>query len=309
MHNSLKNKGIYLALATAFISGFSVFFNKFALSFWSDSSIFTTAKNLSVAILFLSIMAILKKHKELKKLSKKQLLMLVSIGLVGGSIPFLLFFKGLSLSSSSGAAFIHKTLFVWIALLAVPVLKEKISWVQFFGLAILFAGVYLFSAPNEIRFGYGEMLVFLATFLWAIESIIAKVVLKTVSPITVACGRMFFGSLFLLVFICVTGGIGELLYFSTAKISWLIFGSLMLFGYVITWYKALKLAPATIVSSILVIAAPITAVLNSVFVSHTFNKALVLPVALIAVGIVLFVKSAKIANSFKKTGGLLWTGS
>ncbi len=121
-----NNKGIYFALATAFISGLAVFLNKFAVGFWTNSSVFTTAKNLVVAILLTSLILLVKKLPELKKLSKKDWRQLIIIGFIGGSIPFLLFFKGLTLTSATGAAFIHKTLFIWVAVLAIPILKEKI---------------------------------------------------------------------------------------------------------------------------------------------------------------------------------------
>jgi uncharacterized membrane-anchored protein len=46
----MKNKGIYFALAAAVISGFAVFLNKFAGKAFGDSGVFTTWKNIPVAI-------------------------------------------------------------------------------------------------------------------------------------------------------------------------------------------------------------------------------------------------------------------
>ena len=301
MRNTL-NKGIVLAFATALISGFAVFFNKFALSFWSNSSVFTTAKNLIAVFFLVSLLLIFKKQKELKTLSKKQWVRLAVIGLIGGSIPFLLFFKGLSLTSATNAAFIHKTLFVWVALLAIPILKEKITGLQFLGLPVLFAGVYLFSSPAEFTMGYGEILVLAATLLWAAENIIAKIALKEISSMTVAWGRMFFGSLFLLGFLSATGNVSELFAFSSAGLGWLILSGFVLFGYVISWYSALKYAPVTVVSSVLVLAAPITAILNSVFITHQFNSGLILPIILILLGSLVvsnLIKNSKLINLFK----------
>ena len=50
------------------------------------------------------------------------------IGVIGGSVPFILFFNGLAMASAPSAAFIHKTLFVWVVLLAVPFLGERLGW-------------------------------------------------------------------------------------------------------------------------------------------------------------------------------------
>ena len=206
----------------------------------------------------------------------------------------MLFFKGLSLSSSVSAAFIHKTLFIWVALMAVFFLKEKISSLQFLAIGVLFTGVYLSAGPFRFHLGYAELLIFLATLLWAIENVIAKKILKDLSSLTVAWARMFFGSMFLLAFLVFSGGMGALEVSSWSQIGWLFFSGLLLFGYVITWYSALKRAPATVVTSILVLAVPITALLN--------NKVLILPTALMVFGVFLICglfKKLKIINSFK----------
>ena len=101
-------KGLIFVLFTAVISGVSVFVNKFAVQSVGNSHVFTTGKNLFVALvlsLFIFSPFIVNKLKSIKK---NEWVKLVVIGFVGGSIPFLLFFKGLSLATSTNAAFIHK---------------------------------------------------------------------------------------------------------------------------------------------------------------------------------------------------------
>ncbi|MFC1757002.1 DMT family transporter [Patescibacteria group bacterium] len=288
-------KGIYLALFTALISGFAVFFNKFALSFWSNTSIYTTAKNLVAVLLLSSFIFLFNKRSEFVKLTKKQWGQLVGIGFIGGFMPFLLFFRGLSLSSSINAAFLHKTLFIWVSLLAIFFLKEKISGLQIFALVSLLAGVYLFISPSKINFGLGEALILGATFLWAVESVFAKKVLEKLPALVVAWGRMFFGSIFLLVYLSFVGGVGQLFVFSIDKLAWLFLAGAFLFLYVTTWYSALKFAPASVVSSVLVLAVPITATLNSIFVTHQLSGMQALPAILVVMSIFL-VSKFKIGN-------------
>ncbi|MBU4421681.1 DMT family transporter, partial [Patescibacteria group bacterium] len=132
----MKNKGILLALCTALISGFAVFFNKFASAAVGDPYIFTFLKNAPVAILFLAIIFMPRFLKQLKKMDIKQWSYLLLIGLIGGAIPFLMFFKGLTMISSGNAALIHKTLFIWVGILAVVFLKEKFSRYQLLALPI-----------------------------------------------------------------------------------------------------------------------------------------------------------------------------
>lgn len=290
------NKGMALAIITAVISGAAVFFNKFALTFWPDSSIFTTAKNLVAAIFLCSLILLAGRWHEIKKLNKNQWLVLMLIGLVGGSVPFLLFFKALSLTSAVSAAFLHKTLFLWVALLAIPFLKEKISCLQFLALAILVAGVFLFSQPARFVFGLGEILALSAAWLWAIENIIAKLALKNTPAILVGWGRMFFGSIFLLICLLLNGSLGRLWATNWSGLGWLFLSGGLLFGYVISWYAALKCAPATVVTSILVLAAPITALLDSVFVTHKINTELLIPTALIVLSLLAISKLSKLKN-------------
>ena len=118
-----KNKGFLLVLGTAFISGLSVFVNKFGIAV-INPYIFTGLKNIIITLLIISWLLMMKDWKILKNLKQKQWLLLILIGLVGGSVPFLLFFKGLSMTSGVQAAFMHKTMFIYIAILAFIFLKE-----------------------------------------------------------------------------------------------------------------------------------------------------------------------------------------
>ena len=113
----LTSKGLLLVFSTAIISGFSIFINKFGAGEFNPY-LFVFLKNLLVAFLLVGLLLGLKEFKNLKKLAKKDWLILSIIGLVGGSIPFLLFFKGLSLTSATNGAFIHKMMFIYVAVLA-----------------------------------------------------------------------------------------------------------------------------------------------------------------------------------------------
>ena len=64
-------KGIYFALAAAVVSGFAIYINKFAVMEMKDPFIFTTVKNLAVALLFFAILILPKALPELRRLSKK----------------------------------------------------------------------------------------------------------------------------------------------------------------------------------------------------------------------------------------------
>lgn len=289
--NKLYKKGIKYAFITSLISGFAVFINKFGVSLWDNSSIYTTAKNTVAAVLLTGLLIGLKKIPELKKISTKTWRNLILVGIIGGSAPFLLFFQSLTMIPASQAAFIHKTLFLWIALLAYIFLKEKIGKLQILALIILFYGVFMFAAPSEFSFQTGSLMALVATILWAIENIIAKITLKDVSPIILGWARMFFGSIILMGYLALSGNIAGIIPQTTGQIGVTLIVGLVLFGYVVSWYSALKYAPATVVASVLVLAAPITAILNSIFITHSFPLLNIFPIAIMLVAILLLSKT------------------
>ena len=71
-------------------------------------------------------------------------------------MPFILFFTGLAQASAPSAAFIHKTLFVWVALLAVPFLGERLGWLQLAALGVLLAGQALVAHAGRRDLGHGR---------------------------------------------------------------------------------------------------------------------------------------------------------
>ena len=132
-------KGLKYVFATALVSGFAIFVNKFFVGIYNNAFVYTTVKNTVTALILLSAYTITKDLGSVKKLTKKDWVKLASIGVVGGSIPFLLFFQGLSMTSAVNSAFIHKTMFIFVAVMATFTLKEKLNLKHVTAAAILFA--------------------------------------------------------------------------------------------------------------------------------------------------------------------------
>lgn len=257
----MHKKGLILVFSTAIISGFSIFINKYSVSV-INPYIFTFLKNTVVALMLIGFIFLIKDWKLFSGLTKKQWLKLLIIGLIGGSIPFLLFFKGLSLTSAAQGAFIHKTMFIYAAILAAVFLKEKISKEFLIGALLLLFGSLISLKVLPISFGKGDLLVFLATILWAIENLISKHALKELPAKTVAWGRMFFGSFFILVYLISTSQIGLVGNLGLEQIIWTLIASALLFGYVFTWYSGLKYLPLSAATAVLILGSPITTFLS-----------------------------------------------
>ena len=286
------NKGLLLVFSTAIISGFSVFINKFGAA-TNNPAIFAFAKNTVVAILFTAIILLLKNRKSLFELTKKQWLQLIIIGLVGGSIPFLLFFKGLALTSAAQGAFIHKTMFIFVAVLAAFTLKEKINKNFLMGGLLLLLGNLMLLKSFNFSFSLGDGLIFLAVLFWTAENVLAKYVLRDLPGNIVAWGRMFFGAIFILGYLVFIGQSSQILSLDLAQIKWIILTAILLFGYTITWYNGLKYVPVSVATTILLFGLPITTILTLVSTGKInpqdiFSGFLILTGLIIILGIKIF---------------------
>jgi len=267
-----KRLATLLVLATAAISGVSNFVNKIAVTAVKDPVLYTTAKNVLVALALVGVMLGAKKWGEVKNASRKQLLLLFAIGAVGGSVPFALYFTGLTMTSAVNAAFIHKTLFLWVFLFAYPFLKERMTFPQLVGVAAIFGANIFVGGFTGFAYNAGELMILCAAILWGAENVLAKKVLAGLSSNTVATARMAIGALLLTLYLLLFGGgFGAFAALHGAAWGWLALTSALLFGYVTTWYAALKRAPATYVTTLLVPSTLVTNALSAAFVTHTFG--------------------------------------
>jgi len=285
-----RRKGILLATATAVISGFSVFVNGYGVRAWAevaDATTYTTLKNLMAALLIGALATILWLRRSSEKpavpTNGRDRWILGVLAVVGGSVPFVLFFEGLAHANSAQAAFIHKTLIIWVAIAALVVLKERIGWPHVGAIALLVWGqIVLLGSLGEFRFGIGEIMILVATLLWSIEVVVAKKVLVGVTSSTVAVARMAGGSVVLVAWVLLRGLEVNWAAVTGSHFMWIMVTGLFLSGYVLTWFAALSRAPAVDVTAVLVGGAVITALLQ------TTIRGVVLPnpvgLALLALG-------------------------
>ena len=297
----LAKRGLILVLFTAVISGFSVFINSFGVKEF-DSSVFTFSKNILVALLLFSIIIGLGKINELKSLKRKHWLQLTAIGLIGGSIPFLLFFKGLQMTTGTTSAFIHKTIFVYVTVFALLFLKEKLTKTLFIGAGLLLLGNYFMIKP-DFNFSAGHILIFIATIFWAVENTYAKHVLKEISGTIVAFGRMFFGSLFIFMFLLATSKISLINKLTVNHYFWIIISSIFLLLYVFSYYNGLKHIKVTTAACILSLGAPVTTLLSFIFKGMPITIYQSFGILLIILGIVSLVWLTQIISLIAKRVG------
>jgi drug/metabolite transporter (DMT)-like permease len=271
MTPSRRITGIALAFATAVVSGMAVFVNARGVAHFDDPTVYTTAKNAVAGLLLCALaLPILAASRGAGRVaarpkSRASWAGLVALAAIGGSVPFVLFFEGLSRATATQAAFLHKTLVVWVVLLAVPLLRERLGPAHYAAVGLVLAGqAWLAGDPGTVVVGAGEALVLAATLLWAVEVILVKQLVTALDPRTLAAARMGLGTVILLAWLAVSGRVGAVFALSADQWSWAILTGLLLTAYVATWYAALARAQAVDVTAVLVFGAVVTAVLERV---------------------------------------------
>jgi len=265
-----RRAGILLAFTTACISGVAIWLNGRALTQFPDKTVYTTAKD-AVAGLLLCVLAVSWRSRRAEpaplEISRRwRIGGLAAVAVIGGSVPFVLFFEGLARAQATQASFLQKTLVIWVALLAILLLKEKVRWQHLLAIALLIGGqVWLVPAVGTVKFGEGEAMILGAALLWSVEVIVVKKLLAGISPRTLAAARMGLGTALLFGWLAVTGKFTAIASFDMTQWRWVLLTGVILTAYVATWYTALSLAGAIDVTAVLVFGAFVTAALAGAF--------------------------------------------
>ncbi len=266
-----RTHGLLLAGVTAVISGGAVFLNGYGVAAWrdvADATTYTTAKNVVAALILIVVVSVLaiRRTGEAPRRPRgaHQWIGCGVVATLGGSIPFVLFFEGLARADSGQAAFIHKTLIIWVAVLATVFLGERIGVAHIGAIALLVLGqALLMGGIGGIQIGAGEVLILAATLLWSIEVVIAKRLLHDLPPATLSVARMAGGAVLLVAFVAYRGIPVDTAALGWHHLLWVAVTGLVLAGYVASWHLALARAPAVDVTAVLVGGALITAFLRT----------------------------------------------
>jgi drug/metabolite transporter (DMT)-like permease len=271
--NDKERLGTLFAITAAIISGFSIPLNKiFVVNL--DPTVFTAVRSVIIGIAFFFIISYKSKfsYKSFKKVSWEYMIL---IAIIGGSFAFLLFFNGLKLTTAGRSALLQKTLPLYVTVLAFLFLKEKISRKYMLALFLMFIGtlaIYftqisitdLWSNPS-----LGDILVISATFLWAVENIIArKAMIKGENNFMVSFSRMLFGGLILFGFVILFGKMDLLVNMSVQQITNVLISTLILFGYVLFWYWSIKMINVSKASSFLLLSPAISLLIGTLFLGE-----------------------------------------
>ena len=297
--------GLILVLLTALVSGVSNFVNAWvAKGTNTNTDVFFTARNVLVAAALLPV-AFLARRDVRARLRRSDWGRLALIGLIGGAVPFLLYFRGVQIATTAGgftsARFGFSALFLMATAFAVIFLRERVSArVLLAGIALL-AGCALLLLTTEPVWSDGIVLVLLATALWAGEYTLSKRTLRDLPSGTVAAGRMGFGAVFLLGYLGISGQLGGLAALPSGQWPWVALSAILLLGFVCTWYAGLKHVDLSVATAVLVLGYPITWALRVAWGLDAFTVAQAAGAAAVVFGVVLVVGLVSVRDVLKDT--------
>jgi drug/metabolite transporter (DMT)-like permease len=215
---------------------------------------------------------------------------LAAIGLIGGSIPFLLFFQGLAILAGAQAggalaSFLHKGMFIFVAVLAFVFLKDRMGRYLLVAAVLLMVGTFAVLLPTLEGPALAYGLILLATAFWAVEITLSKATLKRLGANLVIVGRMGFGAFFIGVFLGATGQLGAVVSLDAAQWQWVVVTVAFLAAYVGTFYHGLARIDATSATAILVLGSAVTAGVTALAQGIPPSPATSLGIALILLGV------------------------
>ena len=143
----------------------------------------------AIASVFLVFLA-WKVEGKITLIKKRQILPVLLLGLTGVFCYNLFFFKGLKLIEASRAAIIIANNPIFITMFSAIFFKEKLNTLKITGILISVSGAIIAISRGDVleilqgNLGLGEFYIFLCVVSWVIFSLLGKVVMADLSPLS-----------------------------------------------------------------------------------------------------------------------------
>jgi len=231
---------------------------------------------------------------KLVRLTKRQFLSVVLLGLTGVFAYNALFFKGLQTIEASRAVLIIATCPVFITISSVVFLKEKINLQKALGIAMsVFGAAVVISKgrPSEMLkggVGAGEFYMFCCVLSWTVYSLVGRAVMKQISPIVAVSYSATIGAVLLCVPALFKGLISNISGYTKTHWLWIIY--LAVFATVIgfLWYYEAIRAVGPVKAGLFINFVPIFGVLLAFMIlDESITSSLAIGAVLVISGVYL----------------------
>ena len=239
------------------------------------------------------------KKKSFSKLQKKDIIPIFLLGFIGVMVYHFGLNYGEQLISPGAASLIIATIPVFILILAIVFLKEKIGIIKLLGIIIALVGVIVISIWGkegeslEIEYIYAALAVLLAAIVGAFYTVAGKKLLVRYNALSLTVYAMLLGSLGLIPFVRVS------LFEEVAQMSLQVWSAILFLGLFssvigyLLWFYALEIKTASEIS-VYLYAIPVVATIASYFLfADEITLMFVLGGILVIIGLVLVNKKWK----------------
>ena len=254
--------------------------------------LFTSVFLRFAAAALILIAVLLLREKRFPRLSPREAVLIVGLGLLGITIYNTLFTWGLGLVEASRAAVIVPTNPAFTALFAALLLGERLSRTRALGVALCLLGalwVLCRGDPRvfaEIEFSRGELILVACIFIWSGYTLAARVALTTLSPLALTALAMVAGALPL----GIPAALEDASLSQVTWQGWVAFAYLVLFGTVtpfLWFYEGVKALGAARASQFINLVPPLAVAESVLLLGEPFTPSLVIGSALVAAGLYL----------------------
>jgi drug/metabolite transporter (DMT)-like permease len=237
--------------------------------------------------------------------SRRDLPAIAFAGVVGITIYHVCLNFGEQTVSSGAAALLISAGPVFVALLSMVFLGERLSVTGWVGIAVAFAGVALISVSGSggLHFSAGALLVLLSAFATAAYFILSKRLLRHYSPLEFTCYAIWAGTVPMLVFVpSFAGQLQHAAPSATMAIVYLgIFPAAV--AYVLSNY-ALARMPASLMTTFLYLSPVLAAFIAWIWLREVPTVLTVVGGAVAILGVVIVQTWGRVRENAKTTAGV-----
>jgi drug/metabolite transporter (DMT)-like permease len=248
---------------------------------------------LRFALAALILLALLRvREGRFPRLSPRETVLVVVLGLVGITVYNCLFAYGLSLVEASRAALIVPTNPAFTALLAALLLREPLGGTRAAGVALSLLGALWVLGRGSLasfaafEFGMGEAVLVACILIWSAYTLLGRVAMASISPLALTAYIMALGSL----------PIGVPAWFEDASLAqatwqgWTALAYLVVFGTVLPflwYYEGVKALGAVRAAQFINLVPPIAVVESMLLLDEPMTPGLLAGMALVVAGLYL----------------------
>jgi drug/metabolite transporter (DMT)-like permease len=250
---------------------------------------------------FIGVLALIKFRKPQYKVhvERKDLPLLLVLGLVGITFFFIAQYSGIQMAGASVAAILVCLLSpILISFYSARIFKEKLTRKNVLGIGMAATGTFavigggtLSIQGNSMSFAVGSLILLSTPFMWAAYTLIGKKVMQKYDPFLVVAYVNILGAVCLVPFSLAENSFTKIFTLSLNEWSAILYLALTcsLLGYFI-WFRVMNQVKAAIASSFLFAEPLITVIFAAAFIQEQITLFTIIGGLLIFGGVFLVTK-------------------